>query len=224
MNSITRPLEFNCTAHRNTQRHPFSVWLILLIALLLATWTAQAAVQSARDLVEDTSERILTAIKAEQGKIGQDPARIYALVDEIVLPHFDFTAMARLALGKHWRGINADQRQRFTRAFRDLLVRTYATSLTEYSNQKLRYLPAQEQAQAQDTIVRTEVIQSGGPPIPINYRMRRTAGENWKVIDLSVEGVSLVTNYRTSFATEMRQGGIDKLISKIAAQARTKTP
>ena len=194
-------------------------WLIGVL-LGLTTLTAMAtpvAPASPRDMVIDTSQKMLAALKKDKDLLKQNPQRIYALVSEIVLPHFDFTTMSKWVLGKNWRTLNPDQQQRFTNEFRTLLVRTYAVSLSEYQDQKLNYLPLQAAPGADDVTVRTEVQRGGGPAIPINYSMHLTAS-GWKVYDVVIDGISLVINYRTSFATQINDGGIEKLIKQLAAR------
>lgn len=177
-----------------------------------------AASMSPRDMVIDTSQKMLAALKANKGIIKQNPQRVYQLVSEIVLPHFDFTTMSKWVLGKNWRKLSPEQQQRFVTEFRTLLVRTYAVSLAEYKDEKLNYLPMRAPAAAgQDVTVRTEVVRGGGATIPIDYSLRQINGE-WKVYDVVIDGVSLVVNYRTSFASQIREGGVDKLIDQLAAR------
>ncbi len=193
------------------------VGMLLGLATLTAVVAAPTAPQGPRDMVVDTSQKMLAALKKDKDLLKQNPQRIYDLVSEIVLPHFDFTTMSKWVLGKNWRKLSPDQQQRFTNEFRTLLVRTYAVSLSEYQDQKINYLPLQAQPGADDVTVRTEVLRGGGPPIPINYSMHLTA-DGWKVYDVVIDGVSLVINYRTSFATKIRQDGIDKLIEDLVAR------
>jgi len=190
---------------------------VLFGLLTLTAVAAPVAPASPRDMVIDTSQKMLAALKKDKDLLKQNPQRIYELVSEIVLPHFDFTTMSKWVLGKNWRTLNPGQQQRFTTEFRTLLVRTYAVSLSEYQDQKLNYLPLKAAPSADDVTVRTEVLRGGGPAIPINYSMHLTAN-GWKVYDVVIDGVSLVINYRTSFATQIRTGGVDKLIEDLVAR------
>ncbi len=194
-------------------------WLmgILFGLAALVAVAAPVAPISPRDMVIDTSEKMLAALKSNKDILKQNPQRIYGLVSEIVLPHFDFTTMSKWVLGKNWRKLSPDQQQRFTSEFRTLLVRTYAVSLSEYKDQTIKYLPLQAASGADDVTVRTEVQPGGGSPVPINYSMHLTDA-GWKVYDVVIDGVSLVINYRTSFASQIRQGGIDKLITDLTAR------
>lgn len=189
------------------------------LLLLNSAWTLAAP--SAQELVQQTSERMITAIKAERDVINENPARLYALVDEIILPHFDFERMSSWVLGKHWRGATPEQKTQFTQEFRTLLVRTYATAMGEYSDQKIAYLPVQAASDATDVTVRTEIEQPGGPSIPISYNLFLNDG-NWKVQDVVIDNTSLVANYRSSFSSEIKRDGLDALISKLAARNQQK--
>ncbi|MGA7799784.1 MAG: ABC transporter substrate-binding protein [Gammaproteobacteria bacterium] len=189
------------------------------VLALFAGSAGASVVDSPQALVHQTSERMLTALKENHEAIRQDPGKLYGLIKDIVLPHFDFERMSRWALGRAWRQATPDQRQRFVEEFRTLLVRTYGSALQEYRDQKIRYLPVRMDPGATDVSVRTEVIQSGGPPIPINYGMEKT-GDGWKVYDIAVDGISLVSNYRSTFSSEVRAHGIDGLIDMLAKRNR----
>ena len=194
--------------------------LPLLVATLFAAGSplvtdALAGDLSPQDLVRDTSSRMLVALHDEQGIIEQDSARLYELVSEIVLPYFDFRRMSQWVLGKNWRKATPEQRELFVEQFRMLLVRTYGSALFEYADEKIIYLPFADQKDAKTVTVRTEIELPGATAIPITYSMyRSTAG--WKVYDVSISGISLVTNYRSTFGSIIRKDGIDVLISQMA--------
>jgi len=218
-----------CAPWMNPQRRAASAYragpalLAWVLAVLLAASlrVAPAATDaSPRDLVIDTSERMLAAIKSERDLIRRNPEHVYELVRDIVLPHFDFETMSRWVLGKYWRSATPDQQQRFSEEFRTLLVRTYAVSLAQYEDQTITYEPLQAAPDATDVTVRTDIERHGSTPIPIAYSMHRKNGE-WSVYDVTIDGVSLVTNYRSTFATEIRQGGLDALIERLAERNRT---
>jgi phospholipid transport system substrate-binding protein len=188
------------------------------IVLLLSLQVCRAdATPSPVKLVEDTTEKMLNALKGQRDVLKQHPERLYALVESIVLPHFDFERMSRLVLGRYWRTATPEQRDRFVQQFRTLLVRTYASSLLDYSDQKISVGAYHAQPGATDVVVHSDVQQPGAMPIPIDYRMSLKDGE-WKVYDVTVDGVSLVTNYRASFATQIQQSGLDHLITAIASR------
>lgn len=185
-----------------------------LAVLLLCLSSSLAASTGPEELIRDTSSRVLAELKSNMAKYSEDPAQVHRLIDEMVLPHFDFTAMTDLALGKFKDEVSADQKPAIVSEFRQLLVRTYSSALLEYTDQELVYLPMEGSEADGQVVVRIEIEQAGGFPIPIHYRMRR--GESgWKVFDISVDEVSLVTNYRSSFARAIKKNGVDGLIQTL---------
>lgn len=197
----------------------FTIALSLLLSVSTVTFAQSIGPQ---DLVKQTADKMLAKLKEERQVIDKQPGRIYELVSSIVLPHFDFETMAKRVLGKHWKGANEKQRARFTEEFRTLLVRTYAKSLTEYTDQQITYLPLKGDPKSGDVTVRSEVSQPGGFPIEITYGLHQVGAE-WKVYDVTIDKVSLATNYRTSFSNEIRAGSIDQLIDKLAERNRKAT-
>jgi phospholipid transport system substrate-binding protein len=184
------------------------LWCVLFQQSVIATESAP------EELIRNASDQVLSLIQSNPGQFHQDPAKLYALVDEVVLPHFDFTTMTDLALGRYKSKVSAEQKQLITKEFRTLLVRTYAKALLEYNNQKIIYLPTEGSLEGGDVTVRTEIEQAGGFPIPLNYRLKQ-GKQAWKVYDISVDDISLVTNYRSSFSREIRKNGIDGLIKTL---------
>ncbi|RTZ74055.1 MAG: ABC transporter substrate-binding protein [Gammaproteobacteria bacterium] len=197
----------------------FLVGLVSLM-VLMAGIPLQAKEQSAQELVRSTADYVLSQVRARKAELEKDGSGIYALVQEKVIPHFDFRIMTRAALGRYWRQASEEQKERLTREFRELLVRTYATMLLGYSDEKIEYLPFRGKPGDKRVIVRTRVHTSdGAPPVPIDYRLYRKNGE-WKVYDVVVDGVSLVSNYRGTFANEVRKGGIEGLIASLEEHNR----
>ena len=165
-------------------------------------------------LIRETTEKVMAEISANAETLKSDPQKVYKLVEELVLPHFDFTAMTDLALGRYKDKVSADQKPEIVNEFRLLLVRTYSSALFEYSGQELIYLPMEGSEAEGRVIIRTEIELAGGFPIPINYTLR-SSGNGWKVFDVSVDEVSLVTNYRSSFARAIKKDGVDGLIKTL---------
>ncbi len=191
---------------------------LALFCVSNGAWALAEAPASAQELVQKQTELMLSTFKTQREQITKDPQVLYQLVDEIVLPHFDFEKMSSWVVGKHWRSATDEQKARFVREFRTLLVRTYAIALYEYTDQQAVYLPSRSDPAAMETTVKTEVRQSGGvPPIQINYDLYLKDGA-WKVYDVTIEGASLATNYRSNYASEIRQHGLDGLIAKLAAR------
>ncbi len=173
-----------------------------------------AAATGPEKLIRDTSEKVIAEIRANEDSYQQNPDTIHKLVDEVVLPHFDFHAMTDLALGRYKDKVSGEQKPTIVREFRQLLVRTYSSALLEYTDQELIYLPMEGSEADGEVVVRTEIEQAGGFPIPINYSLR-LGDDGWKVFDISVDEVSLVTNYRSSFARAIKKEGVDGLIKTL---------
>ena len=190
---------------------------LLAVAVSATVNAATATAASPQDVVQNASDRMIAALKAEREVIKADPARLYPLVEEIVLPHFDFERMSRWVLGKHWRTASDSQKAAFVNEFRALLVRTYATAMAEYRDQEIFYLPFKAGSAADDATVRSEIRAPGAPPIPVSYNLYLTNNQ-WKVYDVVIDGVSMVANYRSTFSHEIRQGGLDGLITKLVTR------
>ncbi|GBF28756.1 putative phospholipid-binding protein MlaC [bacterium MnTg03] len=188
--------------------------LIVFLWCVFFQQTAIATESLPEELIRNASNQVLSRIQSDPEKYQQDPAKLYALVDQIVLPHFDFGTMTDLALGRYKTKISTEQRRLITNEFRILLVRTYGKALLEYNDQKIIYLPIEGSLESGDVTVRTEIEQKGGFPIPLNYSLKQT-GHGWKVYDISVDDISLVTNYRSSFSRQIRKNGIDGLIKTL---------
>ena len=195
-----------------------------IFALILGMQSALAAdANTAPDaLARTTTQEVLSILKADKEIQGGNLQKVYELVEAKILPNFDFNRMTQLAVGKHWPSASAQQKQALVTEFRNLLVRTYASSLTAFSNQTVDFKPMNMKPGDEEVVVKSEVKQPGGQAIPIDYSMYKTAF-GWKVYDVSIDGVSLVTNYRSSFSTKIRQSGIDGLISQLASQSQKQT-
>lgn len=194
---------------------------ILLRALPLAALFAAtiACAQEAPDaLVKGVSQEVLAIARSDPKVQAGDQARIHDVVDAKLAPHFDFTHMTALAMGRNWRTATPAQQQELTEQFKQLLVRTYSGALSRYRDEKLEYKPLAADAAATDVTVKTLVVRSGGgSPIPIDYSLAKTP-QGWKAYDIIVGGVSLVTNYRDEFNEQIKAGGIDGLIKTLKAK------
>lgn len=192
-----------------------SVWLVFLFN------PAQATIQTAEEVVMSTADEVLARLTSEREALDADPGIIYGLINEIVIPHFDFVSMSKWVLGKtSWKGASEGQREQFVDEFRTLLVRTYAKALLEYSNEAIEYLPTEDNPNSNLVVIKTKINQVGSSPVPIDYRMHVSGGE-WKVVDIVVDGVSLIATYRGSFASEIKKNGLDALISKLSQRNET---
>ncbi len=191
--------------------------------LLAAAATSVQAADTPPDvLARTTTQEVLAVLKQDKDIKNGDLSKVYQLVEAKILPNFDFNRMTQLAVGKNWPRATAQQKQALVGEFRNLLVRTYSASLTAFNNQSVEFKPLVLRPGDDDVTVHTEIRQPGGQPIPVDYSMYKTAF-GWKVYDVSIDSVSLVTNYRASFATTIRQSGIDGLIKTLSDQSARAT-
>ena len=189
--------------------------LLLLCATTLLMPLAQADTTPPDVLVKNTANDVLAIIKSDKDIQAGDMSKITALAEEKILPQFDFERMSRMVLGKYWAGATPDQQKLFIEQFRTLLIRTYASALSKYRNQTIEYKSFRADPGATDVTVKTQILQPGGQPVPLDYSLIKNP-DGWKVYDVSVESISLVTNYRGQFASIAREGGLDKVIQKLA--------
>ena len=192
-----------------------------MMSLFIVSGLVRANAQSAEDIVKSTADQVIKKIAENRAGLDAHPEQLYDLINDLVIPHFDFTSMSKWVLGNNWRQASDEQREKFVNEFRTLLVRTYARALLEYSDQQINYLPVQSDPNSNLVVVKTEVQSTGSPPVPIDYRMHVSNG-GWKVVDVIVDGISLVATYRGSFASEIRKNGIDALISKLTERNETR--
>lgn len=171
-------------------------------------------------LVKKISDEVISIVKQDKDIQAGNQKKINELVDAKVLPHFNFSHMTALAVGRNWPKASAEQQKNLTGEFRTLLVRTYSSALSTYKNQVIEFKPLRAAAQDADITVRTQVKQPGTETVSIDYSMEKTPA-GWKVYDVVVGGVSLVTNYRETFNAEIRDGGIDGLIKSLAGKNRS---
>ena len=196
----------------------------ILVPLLAAFVPSLAAAQEAPDaLVKRIADELIVIVKQDKELAAGNQRKVVELAEAKVLPHFDFARMTRLAVGRNWQQATDAQKEALVKEFRTLLVRTYSSSLSAYRNQTIEVKPSKVGAQDKDATVRTAVIQQGGPPIPIDYAMERQES-GWKVYDVVVDGVSLVTTYRGSFNDQIQKGGIDGLLKTLQERNRSPEP
>lgn len=172
------------------------------------------AQDAADEVIRKNVNEVLAALKSDKDLQAGDTKKMEKLAEEKILPHFNFPHMTQLAVGRNWKDASDAQKMSLTDQFRTLLLRTYSSTLSQYRNQTIDVKPLKAAEADAEVVVKTAVIQSGGQPIPIDYSMEKTPG-GWKVYDVLIDGVSLVTNYRSSFNTEIKTNGIDGLIKSL---------
>lgn len=194
---------------------------LTLCAAMLLAGNVQASVD-AQQVVRQAADSVLGVLESEGEAVKDNPEKIYQLVRQYILPHFDFERMSYYVLGKHWKQASDSQKQLFIGEFEHLLVSTYATAISEFSSEEeIVYLPVRVSTNINVVVVPTEIRQKGGNPIAIAYRMYRS-DDVWRIFDVAISGVSLVTNYRASFAGQIRRGGLDGLIESLSAHNKPK--
>jgi len=187
---------------------------LLLFSLLILTASAVAQESGPDSLVKKVTDEVLTVVRQDKDIQNGHTRKAIDLVETKVLPHFNFQHMTALAVGRDWSKASPEQKKRLSEEFKNLLVRTYSNSLTTYKNQTVVYKPTKLQGSETDVIVRTEILQPGSKPIQLDYALEKQ-GEGWKVYDVIVAGISLVTNYRDTFSQEVRANGVDGLVQML---------
>ncbi|MDQ8039451.1 MAG: ABC transporter substrate-binding protein [Rickettsiella sp.] len=189
--------------------------IVIFISLLLSTvvW----AISSPVDLLQNTSNQLIANLQQNQATLKTKPQFVYRIVNQILLPHVDLVTMASRALGREaWMRASPAQRQAFTQQFSILLIRTYSSALAQYTDEKVRFLPLRGDFNGQTRVqVNSRIIRDSGPSINVSYSLMRV-GEQWKLYDFNVDGISMVQSFRSQFMEELQQTGIDGLIDKLA--------
>lgn len=197
-----------------------ALWMGVLLACV--SLGVRADTPEPEALIRNTVDEVLAIVKQDKDIQTGNKKKVTELVDAKVLPHFNFTHMTRLAVGKNWRNATPEQKKVLEIEFRNLLVRTYTTAFTTYKDQEVEVKPLKMANDATEVTMKTFILNKGKQPLPVNYDMEKTAS-GWKVYDLSIEGVSLVTNYRGTFAEQVQKSGIDGLIKTLVENNQAKT-
>jgi phospholipid transport system substrate-binding protein len=192
---------------------------LLAICCLTAAPARAAEVTAPDALAKSVTDDVLAVLRTDKDIQSGSTKKVVDLVEKKVLPHFDFVRMTRLAVGRNWREADPEQQKLLVNEFRGLLVQTYAATFTAYKDQVIEYRPLRSQPGDTEVVVKSQIQQPGGRPITVDYRMHRL-DSGWKVYDVVVGELSLVQNYRGSFETEVRKGGIDGLIKTLADKNR----
>jgi phospholipid transport system substrate-binding protein len=200
-------------------RHPSLPGIVL--AFLLAFATAPLHAAEPVELVEGAINRVLETLRAEEARAAAEPEFVLAVIESEIMPLVDFDGMSRLILARHWRDASAEQRERFTEAFRNTLLQTYGVRLGDYLDHSVVLIPRRSRQDERMAVVATEIeIGRGQPNVVVNYRLRPVEGQ-WRVFDVEAEGLSFVGNFRTQFNTEITRNGLDALIGRLEAGDRS---
>jgi phospholipid transport system substrate-binding protein len=174
---------------------------------------------SPQELVENSAKRMLTELDANRAMYKSDPAKLDALVGNVLLPKFDTEYAARLVLGQTWRTATEDQRKRFIAAFYHSLLRNYGAALVDFTADRFTVLPYHGDPGDTTATVRTEVTRASGAKVPVNFSLRKTP-DGWKAWDVVIEGISYVKSFRTDFAAEIQQKGLDQVITRMETEGK----
>jgi phospholipid transport system substrate-binding protein len=193
----------------------------ILVALLLVLLSVPARAQApaADELIKAMTTEVIGVLKQDKGIQAGNSKRIADLVETKVLPHFDFTRMTQLAVAVNWRRSTPEQQKSLVQEFKTLLVRTYSSALSLYRDQEIEVKPLRAKPADTEVSVYSEVKQRGRQPVMLVYEMEKTSA-GWKVYDVKVGGVSLITTYRDEFASQVREAGVDGLIKTLASKNR----
>ncbi len=195
---------------------------VFLSLMLAFSAFAQTAPEVAPDvLAKKVTDEVILIIRSDKDIQAGNTRKLLDLVEAKILPHFNFARMTRLAVGPAWRQATAAQQQSLVNEFRSLLVHTYTSAFTQYRDQLIRYRPLKIQPGETEVVVRSQIKQSGGgDPIDVSYSMEKT-DQGWKVYDVTIAGVSLVQNYRSSFSTEIQRSGVDGLVAVLVSKNKS---
>jgi phospholipid transport system substrate-binding protein len=199
-----------------------SIAALLLSIAAVATAADAPPVSAAgpQEIVATSAKRMLVELDANRQMYTKDPAKLDALVGDILLPNFDSEYAARLVLGQTWRTATPDQRQRFVAAFYHSLLRNYGNALLDFTADRLQILPYKGEPGDTTATVRTEVKRSNGEKVPVNFSLHKTDG-GWKAWDVVIEGISYVKSFRTDFGSEIEQKGLDEVINRLETEGAT---
>ncbi|MDP8986002.1 MAG: ABC transporter substrate-binding protein [Pseudomonadota bacterium] len=186
-----------------------------------APTAAPSATLGPQELVENSAQRMLQELDKNRGIYAKDPAKLDALVANVLLPNFDSDYAARLVLGQTWRTATPEQRKRFVDAFYHSLLRNYGTALLNFTADKFVILPYKGDPNETMATVRTQVKKSGGEQVPVNFSLHKTDA-GWKAWDVVIEGISYVKSFRTDFASEIQQKGLDEVINRLEADGKVR--
>lgn len=189
-----------------------------LLILLLWPVLVLAGDEQPAEVIRSATDQVLAELEAAPG-IRSDPVKLNRVVQEYIVPHVDFVTMSRLTLGKNWRQATPEQRSAFAREFGTLLIKTYSTALAEYTDQEVEILSSSVSNDGRRSTVRTRIVEQGRAPLAIDYSLIQV-DNSWMIYDVRIEGVSLAINYRSTFALEIRNHGIDGLIEHLVERNR----
>ncbi len=168
------------------------------------------------EAVQNGTQELLTVLKAQKATLKKDPGKVFEIAENVIVPRFDFTLMSQWVMGRPWRQATPEQKAAFTKEFKELMINTYASALLEYSDQQIKVIEQPNLKAGDDEVtIKTQVVSNNRQPVAINFVLHNVGGK-WLAFDVSIEGVSVVTNYRASIAEEIKNKGMDGMIAEVA--------
>ncbi len=196
---------------------------LLFVLLACLSFGAAANETDPHKLLVDIHDQVIVVLERDKARLSEEPEYLEEQLKTLIDPYVDFKAMGRLMLGKHWKSASDEQRRRFTAEFRSMLARIYGKSIALYDGQKLEFLPYVPGKKRNLAKVESRVQKADGTGLPIDFRLRHKKSDGWKIFDISVDGISLIKNYKSSFQREIAQVGLDGLLENIAKRGEKKT-
>jgi phospholipid transport system substrate-binding protein len=193
-------------------------WILTFITIVFSTVVFAGLAPD--EIIRKTADDVISALKSDKNLQSGNNQKLYQLAEEKILPSFDFERISRLVLGKAWRKATDQQKEQFKVEFRRLLLRTYSVALSKYKDEGIEIKPMRMEPSDEIVTVKTEIVRDGAQPIKVNYTLAKN-GDSWFVFDIIIEGVSLVTNYRSQFSSLIRKGGLDSLNKKLAKKNKS---
>lgn len=187
--------------------------LLLSLSLLLFTVVAHAEVNP-QILVEKSINQMLQELEINKAKISEDKTIVRGIVENVILPNMAVNTISRKVMGKHARKATKEQKSRFADAFKGYMIRFYSNAFAEYTNETVDFLEEPKFNNQKRVTVRTKLNRASGAPIPIDYKLQRS-GDSWKIIDVKIEGISLVISNRSQFGGNISRDGLDTVIAKL---------
>jgi phospholipid transport system substrate-binding protein len=191
--------------------------LLAGLSLCASAATPAAEADEPSQIVQNAASEMLKDLDAHRAEYRKDPEKVSALVDRVLLPHFDTEYAAQQVLAKYWRTATPEQRQRFIKGFYQSLLRNYGTALLEFTADRVTILPFKGDASTGRAVIRTQVKRDNGTQVPVNYSVHKT-DKGWMAYDVSIEGISYIKSYRTDFGSEIEQKGLDSVIDRLEKQ------
>lgn len=188
-------------------------FFLVIIGLLMSV--SILAAEAPDIFVKKIADDVFEILKTDKDLKAGNREKAYKITEEKILPYFNFDRISKLVLGKAYPAATKEEQEAFKRELKTMLIKTYGIALLRFKDQKLNYKPARFETTDEEVLIKTEILQPGAPPLPIDYMLEKD-GDSWKVFDIIIEGVSLVTNYRGQFGNEIKQNGIASLIAKLA--------